>query len=346
MKIAKFSSIEGFEGTPEEWQRMFPTTAPISQQRHLAEPNSGSPSTTLNGSQSSAIAGLSISVDELRRFWAETYWSTQKNLIAALIERNGPLSMEDLIREAGLESPESLRGVLSSVTRNVQRVTGKRELKLIVNVRSADGRWGYQIREPEVNLLRALARSVLEDRAINRRLPEVLERLLKSSGFEKISGPVPSPSCIDLWFVPRVWEKLSELRSSEGDAEGRTVMCWFERGCDTSGFEGNLGVFFGIVRGANKRKSEALFKRWKATGLPLGSVYASDALELGEWTTLWSDTLATESELSDLDSFQPVLNERWANFVATQLSLITEFLKSQDRSALVDIRTNASDGSR
>jgi|SRR5579862_3336676 len=153
MKISKYEKlqIEGFEGTIGEWAAVQAGTVGSGGNTTTLprpEPSRESASTT-----SQPIAPPLISTAQAHRLWLEITSENQRAVVIAIVKRGGRIAKDELQAETKLPA-EELRGVLSCVTRNAQRVTGDDDAKLIDYATFEDGRWGYEIAEPALTVLR------------------------------------------------------------------------------------------------------------------------------------------------------------------------------------------------
>jgi hypothetical protein len=142
MKIKKYHLVEDFDGTPDEWRSLFSETDHRPSDSHQA----------VTGT-SNAPVGPDLAW--VRKLWSQTDSENQETVITTIVRAGGMISASDLTSRTGLEG-QSLRGVLSCVTRNAQRITGDPDARLIDFAKLRDGIFGYQIEPGPLSALQEL----------------------------------------------------------------------------------------------------------------------------------------------------------------------------------------------
>ncbi len=255
----------------------------------------------------------------IQELWDRTGTIGQKNVLASLVARGGIASLDDVCIDLGTKPP-TVRGLLSSITRNFQSLTGRADAKIIDYASIPGGATGYQISEPALSLLRNLIQPILDKTKFSL---DWADSTARATPFAFVTSH-PQPLWFEVWLGLNEWDAIAKLRNSGAreSEDGRMLIFWFG-----SQYGEDFGVYLGIAPGADRVPAEKLVQAFRAPAISSTSdrlCDEDDPLNPTGWTHLWSRRFASEAELTNPDHQQIAnqLDAAWKRFLAVDLPQI------------------------
>jgi hypothetical protein len=313
MKCARITVFENVEGSPDEFERLTRGQAPFSETQTVPAMKAA------NGYQNNNPHSLTPKL--VYDLWRNLDSVGQRNMIAAVVDHGGRLSLDDLCKELDVK-PGSLRGYSAGATRQYQKATGHDDARLIEYARMPGDKSGYKISEPALTLLADVVRPAVESTKF---LFDWSRSNASAGGFAFVEQR-PRPIWFEVWFVLKEWEAIGKLRNSgaRDSADGRLLIFWFgnEYGED-------FGIYLGIAPSADRATAERVFQALRASAFLSSTsnrdrLYEDPAFSPDDWTHLWSRRFASASELTNPDRQQITdhLDANLKTFIADDLPKI------------------------